>query len=92
MSYKSQVSLASTHPNLRFLMPKEQFVEGEDFDEHGDRTLKIGGRTLLYVCQLIKTIEQKHNYTKIFSSNFKFPKGLVEHGSIEQVRYSSRSC
>ena len=35
MSYKSQVSLASTHPNLRFLMPKEQFVEGEDFFNPG---------------------------------------------------------
>ena len=32
---KTQVSLASTHPNLRFLMPKEQNVAGEDFDEEG---------------------------------------------------------
>ena len=29
------MSLASTHPNLLFLMPKEQNVVGEDFTEDG---------------------------------------------------------
>ena len=31
----TQVNLASTHPNLGFLMPKEQIVTGEDFTEYG---------------------------------------------------------
>ena len=60
---------------------------------HGSRFLILrndgaGGRTavqmLLYIGQLIKTIEQKHNCTNNFPSNFKFPKCLVEHESIDQ--------
>ena len=33
--YYSKVNLADAHPNLRFLTPKLQIVEGEDFDESG---------------------------------------------------------
>ena len=32
---RAQVSLASTHPNLLFLMPKEQNVVGVDFTKSG---------------------------------------------------------
>ena len=31
LGYDDLVSLATTHPNFRFLMPKEQVVKGEDF-------------------------------------------------------------
>jgi len=35
LGFEDQVNLAATHPNLRFLTPKLQIVEGEDFDESG---------------------------------------------------------
>ena len=48
-----------------------------------------GGQTavqiLLYLCQLNKTIEQKHNCTSNFSSNFWLDKWPVEPKSIEPI-------
>ena len=51
-------------------------------DLDGGRTVK---QILLYLCQLNKTIEQKHNCTSNFSSNFWLDKWPIEPESIEPI-------